>query len=231
MPPATKRPVAERITTTLTNDIVEGRLQPGDALPSERELATAYDVNRSSVREAMKQLEAWGLVKIRHGGATRVGSLFDAGLHLVPRLVEAGGEAGQAVLRDLHELRGLLLGWGAERAAERARPVDLATLEAIVAAVESPAARPEELQVLDYDFFHALMAQSGNQLLTLASRVVREVYFKRSEHFLAMYGPGIFDAAHHRRAMTAIAARDGRAAGDAMRAHASSALRRLEERR
>ncbi len=48
--------VPEQIATKLRNAIMLGRLRPGDALPSERELAEQYDVNRSSIREAMKRL-------------------------------------------------------------------------------------------------------------------------------------------------------------------------------
>ncbi len=70
--PRARGGVADRLAASLRTSIVRGRLRPGDPLPSERELADQYEVNRSSVREAMKRLEAWGLVKIRHGGATRV---------------------------------------------------------------------------------------------------------------------------------------------------------------
>ena len=91
-PAPARRNIAERIARTLRASIVKGRLQPGEALPSERVLAEKYDVNRSSVREAMKRLEGWGLVTIRQGGATRVAEvLLDAGMSLLPELLEAGG--------------------------------------------------------------------------------------------------------------------------------------------
>ena len=51
-----RRNIAERIARTLRASIVNGRLQPGEALPSERRLAERYDVNRSSIREAMQRL-------------------------------------------------------------------------------------------------------------------------------------------------------------------------------
>ena len=79
--------IADRIATTLRRAIVAGQLRPGDALPSERELADEYDVNRSSIREAIRRLETWGLVKIRQGSATRVSDFFvSAGLDMVPHL-------------------------------------------------------------------------------------------------------------------------------------------------
>lgn len=227
----TRKNVAERIATTLRTAIVKGRFQPGDALPSERELAEKYDVNRSSVREAMKRLEAWGLVKIRHGGATRVADfLLDAGLHLVPTMIEAGGEMGDTVLRDLHEIRGLMLGWGAEQAAKKADAASMARLDELARKLSDPRAKPQALQELDYDFFQELLLISGNQLLTLLARVVRDVYFLGAERFLSMYRADVFDPQNHRRTVAAIRARDVRAAGDAMRAHAASALRLIEEK-
>lgn len=227
-----RKNVAEKLASTLRAAIVKGRLQPGDALPSERELAEKYDVNRSSVREAMKRLEAWGLVKIRHGGATRVADLLiSSGLSLVPSLIEAGGELGDAIMRDVHEIRGLLLGWGAEQAALKADAASMGRLDDLARQLSDPKAKPAALQQLDYDFFQELMAISGNQLLTLFGRLVRDVYFQGAERFASLYRSDVFDSRHHRRAVAAIRLRDVRAASDAMRDHAASALSLLEEKR
>lgn len=227
---APKKNVAERIAATLRSAIVKGRFQPGDPLPSERELAERYDVNRSSIREAMKRLEAWGLVTIRHGGATRVTEfLLNAGLSVLPELLEAGGALGTSVLMDLHELRGLLLGFCAERAAQRADPASIARLDELAKRLAEPRLKPADAQALDYDFFEQLVLITGNQLLLLFTKVVRDIYFGAPDRFLAMYRPDVFDAGHHRRAVAAIKARDPKAAGDAMRAHADSALKLLRK--
>jgi DNA-binding FadR family transcriptional regulator len=71
--PAPRAPlVSERVHAALRADILEGRLEPGAAVPSERALAERLGVNRHAVREALKRLEQAGLVQISQGGATRV---------------------------------------------------------------------------------------------------------------------------------------------------------------
>lgn len=221
----TARPgVAERLASSLRASIVGGRLRPGDALPSERELAASYAVNRSSVREAVKRLEAWGLVTVRHGGATRVSDfLLSAGLDLLPHLVAAEGDVEPAVLADLHEVRAMLLGWAAERAAIVADPASVARLDDLVRRMGATA-HPATLQELDYDFFQALVGITGNRLLALFANVLRDAYLAGRDRFLPMYAPDVWDVARHRATVDAIRARDARAAGDAMRAHALAPL-------
>jgi GntR family transcriptional regulator, transcriptional repressor for pyruvate dehydrogenase complex len=228
-PKGARRGVAERIAEQLKAAIVKGRFRPGDALPSERDLAEKYDVNRSSVREAVRRLEAWGLVQVRHGGATRVTDyLLNAGMEMLPSLIEVGGKVDPDILRDLHDIRGMLLGWCAERAAQQADAASLARLDELARGMADPKAKPEKLQELDYDFFEELVRISGNRILLLVSNVVRDVYLKGRERFAPLYARGVFDASHHQRAVEAIRVRDGRTAGEAMRAHAATALKTVE---
>ncbi len=55
------------VQDTLRDYIMDNRLQPGDRLPSENELAVALGVSRNPIREAIKGLEALGLVEVRVG--------------------------------------------------------------------------------------------------------------------------------------------------------------------
>lgn len=224
----TRRPerIADKIAEKLRSAIVGGRLRPGDALPSERELAEQYDVNRSSIREAMGRLETWGLVKIRHGGATRVSDfLMGAGLELLPHLVQLGGKVDPGILEDLYAIRGMLLGWCAETAARKADAHDVEKLEALVRQLSDPKAKSSALQVLDYDFYQELVRISGNRVLGLFSNVVRDVYLQGRDGFVELYARDVFDPSHHQSAVAAIRARDGATAAAAMRAHAATAVR------
>ena len=59
--------------------IVDGRLRPGDRLPSERELAETFGVSRASVREALRALEVFGVVVARRGTGPDAGSIVADG--------------------------------------------------------------------------------------------------------------------------------------------------------
>ncbi|HMT05478.1 MAG: FadR family transcriptional regulator [Solirubrobacterales bacterium] len=71
--------VSLQVHDALRRRILEGDLVPGDRIPSERVLAEEFGVNRHAVREALKRLEQAGLIRITHGGATRVLDWRDSG--------------------------------------------------------------------------------------------------------------------------------------------------------
>ena len=54
--PVTRTAVSDAVFAALTEEVLSGRLAPDEALPSERELAEAFEVNRHAVREALKRL-------------------------------------------------------------------------------------------------------------------------------------------------------------------------------
>ena len=68
----TKIPIYQQIMEQIISYIQEGTLQPGDRLPSERKLATYYNVNRSTVVHALDELVSLGWVLRRQGSGTIV---------------------------------------------------------------------------------------------------------------------------------------------------------------
>ena len=62
----------------IENDLLEGRLGPGDRLPAERELAGSLGVGRSSVREALRVLEVMGLIRTGTGSGPASGAIIVA---------------------------------------------------------------------------------------------------------------------------------------------------------
>lgn len=69
--------VVERITDQITNAIISGELKPGDKIPTELELCESFGVGRNSVREAIKILEAYGVLEIRRADGTYIRQKYD----------------------------------------------------------------------------------------------------------------------------------------------------------
>jgi DNA-binding FadR family transcriptional regulator len=122
-------------STSVSGRIYEhlrGRILAGEyaaALPSERRLAEGLGASRHAVREALKRLQQSGLVRISHGGATRVRDWRrHGGLELLLELDEL--PAGLGIERAVMEMRASVGADAARRAAARANGVQRAEIEA-----------------------------------------------------------------------------------------------------
>jgi DNA-binding FadR family transcriptional regulator len=116
--------VSDQVHERLRAEIVNGRLAPGDAVPSERTLSEQLGVNRHAVREALKRLQQSGLVAISQGGATRVQDWRTSGsLDLLFDLAAPPGQdPDPEVVRAVLEMRASIGSDAARRAAQRATP-------------------------------------------------------------------------------------------------------------
>ena len=70
--------VVNKIVDNITNAIINGELNPGDKIPTEAELSESMGVGRNSVREAIKVLEAYGVVHIKRAEGTFVSQEYDS---------------------------------------------------------------------------------------------------------------------------------------------------------
>ena len=135
--------VADRVAQELLRLIAGGSLEPGERLPGERQLAQMMNVSRVSVRAALQQLKAQGLVSATQGGSTRIiasSESLDRGLG---RLVRADLRN----LLDLAELRAQLEAWAARRAARLAKPEQIEEIARLFEVMADPA-RDHRLRLL-----------------------------------------------------------------------------------
>lgn len=164
----------EEIIVRIENDIYEGKLKVGDRLPPERELAEIFQVSRASVREALRVLEAFGVLSARRGTGADSGSIVSA-LDTTPLsgLLRMHATLLHMPLTDLLEMREAIEVVTARRAAERASPEQADQLGAIVDAM-ARANSPEEFLVHDADFHLTLARISGNAVAPLVLGAVRD---------------------------------------------------------
>ena len=201
-PQPTKITRAEELRLQLADEIVRGALAPGAAL-DETDIARRFNVSRTPVREALRQLAASGLIDARaHRGAVVARPTFG-------RLTE--------MFEAMAELEALCAGLAAERmpAADRAR------LEAIheELRVLSHAGNPERFHEVNERFHNAIYAGSQNGYIaemTLATRV-RVQPFRRAQ--FRNLGRLAKSHAEHDRVVVAIMRGDKTGASAAMRAH------------
>jgi DNA-binding GntR family transcriptional regulator len=193
---------AEELRLQLADEIVRGALAPGAPL-DETDIARRFNVSRTPVREALRQLAASGLVEARaHRGAVVAR----------PTLERLNG-----MFEAMAELEALCAGL----AAERMPAVDRARLEAIHEELRmlSHAGNPERFHAVNERFHNAIYAGSQNGYIaemTLATRV-RVQPFRRAQ--FRNLGRLAKSHAEHDRVVVAIMRGDRNGAAAAMRAH------------
>jgi len=235
--PIKKTKAAQQVTEAIRTLILEGGLAPGQRLPSERDLALQFDVNRGTVREAIGRLEALGLVRVRHGGATEVTDfLVTGGLQLLPFLIAPGGRPNWKVVDDLLDMRAMLLDWTAKQATTRCAEqpgevaAELERLDTVIARLTRQGQTMEGLKLADFDFFEGLIRITANRVLSLVISAIRRVYFQVPDLFDSLYEPSGFSADSHKKILAALRRGDAKAAQRWMRGYVAQAKDALARR-
>lgn len=154
--------IYQNIAAKIQRLIGEGLLQPGDKLPSMKELAKEFGVSRPTIREALSSLQAMGLVELRQGDGTFVAQV-DLNKHLYAPM-QAALLIGRNDLASLHEVR-TILEVGASRWAAVNR-TGLAYEEIAVALTEFEwAATETDIVQADIRFHQAIAAATGNPVI------------------------------------------------------------------
>ncbi len=207
----------EQIVQQIEQSIVEGKLNPGDQLPTERELAQQFGVSRTAVREAVKTLTEKGLVESFSGRGTFVTAPRSQSSR---KSLDSFFEIGD--LEDpgyLVELRGVIEPEVTILAATRIEEQQLAMMREAVAVMDRSMKQPEAYIEADLDFHLALAEAAGNPLiLSLLDSIVGVLRRQRLGIFGVDGGPERGQL-HHKRILEAIERRDPIAAHEAMRAH------------
>jgi DNA-binding FadR family transcriptional regulator len=226
-------PPAATATNTVADALAEmilSKLSPGMSLPSEADLALRFEVSRLTVREAVKMLSGRGLLDVGRGRRAVVrqpdGSAFSDFLLTVLQNDPKG-------LFDLIDLRIALETQTATLAAKRANRASLAAIESAMQGMrhwsemgktgKDVEAAEQHFHDNDVGFHEAVALSSGNRIISylfeaMAEPLRRSFYLSRRGHDLR--GHTIDDTINgHAAILQAIRDGNGKAAGEAMRAH------------
>lgn len=212
-----KGTVTQRAIEQITALIGEGRLQPGERLPTERDLAAQLSISRSSMREAIRALTVMGVLEARHGSGIYVTRL-EAGDLLESFGVVADLSRGPRLV-ELLEVRRILESTATSLAAARITPEQLAAVEEHLTAMKDTD-EWEAIVTHDLAFHRAIAGAAGNDTMAaildgLSSRTFRTRVWRGYQQ------EGAFERTRreHERIHAALAARDPEAARAAAAAH------------
>jgi len=204
-----KPPVRETVSAAayrqLREAVLQGQISMGARI-NELELAGAWGVSRTPIRDALRRLEAEGLVQAVPGRGM-----------VVPRLDLAEAD-------ELYDLREVLEGRAARRAAERATPELHARLNALIKAFGAAHKQGniDAMITIDIDFHNSLAAASGSVRLQRAIDTVRAQIHQIRLRTMRARGRPARSLRDLARLVAAVRARDGARAETAMREHIAS---------
>lgn len=212
--------LAEQLSEQLMRMIVDGQLKAGDKLPNERELADSAGISRTSVREALRDLELRGLISRKPGRGTVVQPQTRPDLHAQMLGVM---DTSQRVLREVMDLRAVIEPPIAERAALRARGGELSALLRPLELAENELRQDKPstalLVRLDVDFHIAVAKLTHNPMLVRLLDVANEWMAPSRESALQTMKRIETSVAAHRRIYDAIRQHQGNEAHQAMARH------------
>lgn len=200
--------------------IIDRQLNEGDQLPTESELTAAFNVSRSTIREAVKILIAENVVEIRHGRGTyiarRTGITKDPlGLSFADR---------KTLLPNLLEARRLMEPDIAALAAERRTTDNLRQLYASIRSMERAHEKGEDYTAFDYRFHCAMAECTQNDVLNRVLPMICECI--NTGYKLTSRVKGSYERAvqWHRQIYEAVLTQNSQEAKEAMYRHLSQTL-------
>lgn len=217
--------IYQKIVDQIRQMLNSGQLNPGDRLPSEREIAEQLQVSRPAVREAFSALEMIGLIEIRPGEGTFVKS----GDVITPFALLLSMEGDTTQAREMLEVRLPLEAQAAYLAANRATPEDLVTIEQCLARMERDLQEDDLGERADWEFHMAVALASHNSLLARAMHYLQDALknsIETARHRLfRIEGMPAQLLEEHRQVFEAIRAGDVQRARDAMIHHITGSIR------
>lgn len=220
--------VTQKIISQIRTAVLEGKLQPGDKLPSEKEMVVQFQVSKQSLREAMRALEHIGLIVLRKG--------IGGGAFIVEVDVEVAKESltnylyfKNLSIEDLSEFRKLIEPHAAAKVAENISAKKLQELAELNRSANENLKNDRTYEASQDEFnFHRFIAkQTGNPLLFLILDFVESML----EDFKKLFVPDkdffkeVLD--FHERIFQAILDRDPQRASAEMLAHVEQVEKEL----
>lgn len=199
--------------------ILSGRLEVGQRLPPERELADSMQVSRAVVNSGIAELARKGFLQVKPRSGVYVVDYRRYGTveTLLSIMNYNGGHLRRDEVRSILEIKVIVDTLAAELAIQKLTEEDLAALAARLDTLGELAGDVKKAADAAFEFYHELSMISGNTLLPLIYRSFRVPVVHLWERFVQKYGSAVVCESAS-AILQAIAARDKSAAVAAVQA-------------
>lgn len=210
--------MAALLAEAITEDLVRDGVEAGTTLPSEAVMMQQYDVGRATLREALRVLEARGLIEVKAGrsGGPVVRNLdaseLAKALALLLRLSESS-------VREVVEAREVVEPALAAQAALNRTDDDIERIRAAQASVAAAVGDEDAFSLHNRDFHERIAAASGNRPMHLFWQAIGSIADGHVAGIRYRRGDRLAGSQAHERIVAAIVARDADAAASAMSLH------------
>lgn len=164
--------ISERVAQQIKNAILKGTMKPGYKLPAERELVKHFQASRVSIREALKKVEASGLLKIKPGSGVFVSEVsskpISDSLSSILRMQRIS-------INELTEARIILEPYIAKLAAEKITAEDLEKLENNIRETSKIVKSHGPSPAQNIEFHSLVAAATQNQVIALTMKTLLDV--------------------------------------------------------
>lgn len=215
---------SDELANAIADLIIERNLEPGAPLPAENVLMADFQVSRNSVRESLKALQALGIVEIRHGYGTFVGTASSAALH--PWLLFRTRLSGSSTerLSELLEIREIL----ETELTRRVALTDSGELrQKLSGCVERMRVDGQDAATADREFHEHICDAAGVPLARELVGLFWDVYRAVETNLETLTTSPEETAARHQRVVDAIGSGDADQAEQAVHTHFSEVRDRL----
>ncbi|RWN02794.1 MAG: transcriptional regulator NanR [Mesorhizobium sp.] len=218
--PIVRRKLSDEVFLRLKRLITSGELQPGDDMPSERELMERFAVGRPAIREAMQALSNMGLVAISHGERAKVLQLTAKSIiKQVDGAAKIILSSSKDTLEHLKSARIFFERGMVREAAEKATAEDVQRLRATVAEQRSFRGDSEAFISADMKLHTQIAAISGNPIYVAVSEAMLGWLKEYHTEMLIWTGKENFTLIEHEEIIRRIEQKDADGAEKAMIKH------------
>ncbi len=225
--PVSRSRASGEIVSQIEHAIFDGGVRPGDRLESERELADQFGVSRITVRDALRVLEARGLIRVKVGAS---GGAFvnETNVDQVAESITTMVRLRRMTLSELAEARTIVESAAAERAAMRADEAAVSRLGEMVEAGREVVREQRPHTEASMDFHVAVAEASGNELLSATVRAYRDLLIQTLDDMRDVRSARVTQK-WHEDIMDAIRAHDPDASRKLMQDHLQDFEKRIRE--